>query len=233
MTVRREIRRWMAPLLGVVAVVVPAIVEAQVRWGRPATPRAGACFYRDAGFRGDYFCLRAGEDLPSVPAGLNDEISSFRTFGEAEVTIFRDRRFSGKSERFAGDVQNLRDQGWNDRLSSMTVRTLDRRRGDGRDRGPRRSGDRVEDRRDDRDDRRDDRRDARDDRRDARDGRGNAQMTRATAQEIVRRAYLSELRREPDPGSAGWVDKLMNEGWTEANLVQELRRSAEYRNRRP
>ena len=58
-------------------------------------------------------------------------------------------------------------------------------------------------------------------------------MTRASAQEIVRRAYLSELRREPDPGSAGWVDMLMNHGWTEANLIQELRRSPEYRNRRP
>jgi len=219
---RREVRRWMAPLLGVVAVLVPAIAEAQVRWGRPATPRAGACFYRDAGFRGDYFCLRAGDDLPAVPAGLNDEISSFRTFGEAEVTIFRDRRFSGRSERFASDVRNLREQGWNDRLSSMTVRALDRRRGDGRDGGPPRGDGRV-----------DDRRDARDDRRDARDDRRNARMTRASAQEIVRRAYLAEFRREPDPGSVGWVDKLMNENWTEADLVRELRRSPEYRNRRP
>jgi hypothetical protein len=145
------------------------------------------------------------------------------------VTIFRDRRFSGRSERFAGDVHNLRDQGWNDRLSSMTVRTLDRRRGDRGDRGPRRGDGRVDDRRD----ARDDRRDARDDRRDARDDRRDTRMTRSSAQEIVRRAYLSELRREPDPASAGWVDKLVNEGWTEDNLVQELRRSAEYRNRRP
>lgn len=220
-------------MLGLVAVVVPAIAEAQVRWGRPATPRAGACFYRDAGFRGDYFCLRAGQDLASVPAGLNDEISSIRTFGDAEVTVFRDRRFSGRSERFAGDVRNLRDQGWNDRLSSLTVRTLDRRRGDGANRDPRRGDGRIDDRRDARDDRRDARDDRRDAREDRRDDRRDARMTRASAQEIVRRAYLSEFRREPDPGSAGWVDMIMNENWTEADLVRELRRSAEYRNRRP
>ena len=224
MQLRREISRWMAPVLGVAAVVVPAIAEAQVRWGRPTTPRAGACFYRDAGYQGDYFCLRAGQELANIPAGLNDEISSFRTFGDAEVTIFRDRRFTGRSERFGNDVRNLRDQGWNDRLSSMTVRAFDRRRGD---RGPRLGNDRADDRRDARDDRRDERRD------DRRDDRRDARMTRAAAEEIVRRAYLAELRREPDRGSVGWVDKLMDDNWTEADVVRELRRSDEYRNRRP
>ena len=108
-------------LVGAFIVSMPAVASAQLRWGRPTVPRDGACFYRDAGFRGEYFCVRAGEDLPYIPGGLNDEISSIRTFGRAEVTIFRDRRFSGRAERFGGDVWNLRNQGWNDRLSSLRV----------------------------------------------------------------------------------------------------------------
>ncbi len=108
-------------LVGAFIVSMPVVASAQLRWGRPTVPRDGACFYRDAGFRGEYFCVRAGEDLPYIPGGLNDEISSIRTFGRAEVTIFRDRRFSGRAERFGGDVWNLRNQGWNDRLSSLRV----------------------------------------------------------------------------------------------------------------
>jgi hypothetical protein len=67
--------------------------------------------------------------LSSVPNGLNDEISSIRTFGSAEVTVYKNRRFSGSSRRFGDDVVNLRDIGWNDRLSSLTVVA---RRGSGR-----------------------------------------------------------------------------------------------------
>lgn len=210
MTRRTALNRWVAPVIGLIVVAVPAVATAQLRWGRPTAPRAGACFYRDAGFRGDYFCLRAGEDAASIPAGLNDEISSVRTFGDAEVTIYRDRRFTGRSVRLPNDVHNLRDIGWNDRLSSIAVRVRSRR-GDGYDRGPGYGRDRDRDR-----DRRDDRRG----------------MSRAQAEQIVRRAYLSVLRREPDPGSRGWVERVLRDGWTEADVARELRRSDEYRRRR-
>jgi hypothetical protein len=40
------------------ATLSAARVEAQ-RFGRLPQPRAGACFYRDANFRGDYFCVRS------------------------------------------------------------------------------------------------------------------------------------------------------------------------------
>jgi Peptidase inhibitor family I36 len=214
----RRISAWtFAPaVLGALIVSIPSVASAQLRWGRPTVPRDGACFYRDAGFRGDYFCVRAGEDLPWVPGGLNDEISSIRTFGRAEVTVYRDRRFSGRSERFERDVFNLRNQGWNDKLSSLRV---DRGRGGyGRDdRGYGRDDDRGSGRRDG--DRRDDRR--ADDRREV-----------ARAEEIVRRAYLAVLRREPDAASRGWVDRVLRENWTQADVERELRRSDEYRGRR-
>jgi hypothetical protein len=215
MTRRFGLRHVVPALIGALVVSIPAVASAQLRWGRPTAPRDGACFYRDAGFRGDYFCVRAGEDVPWIPGGLNDEISSIRTFGRAEVTVYRDRRFSGRSERFERDVFNLRNQGWNDRLSSLRV---DRGRG-GYGRDDRGYG--RDDRGYGRDDRRDDRRDGRDDRRDVQ-----------RAEEIVRRAYLSVLRREPDAASRGWVDRVMRENWTQADVERELRRSPEFRDRR-
>jgi hypothetical protein len=112
----------MQAFIGVVVVAMPSLASAQLRWGRPQVPRAGACFYRDADFRGDYFCLRAGQNVGTIPNGLNDEISSIRTFGNAEVTVYKNRRFAGTSRRFGSDVVNLRNIGWNDRLSSLTVR---------------------------------------------------------------------------------------------------------------
>jgi hypothetical protein len=54
-------------------------------------------------------------------------------------------------------------------------------------------------------------------------------MTQTEAERIVRRAYLDVLGREPDPGSRGWVEKVMYENWTEQDLVRELRKSEEYR----
>jgi hypothetical protein len=218
MVMTRRIGLWhvVPALIGALVVSIPAVASAQPRWGRPTVPRDGACFYRDAGFRGDYFCVRAGEDLPWVPGGLNDEISSIRTFGRAEVTVFRDRRFSGRSERFGRDVFNLRNEGWNDRLSSLRV-----------DRGRGGYG------RDDRNDRNDGRRDGRDDRADRRDDRRtDGRPDQARAEEIVRRAYLSVLRREPDAASRGWVDRVLRENWTQADVERELRRSPEYRDRR-
>lgn len=214
---RRQIVRILAPaVFGALIVSIPAVASAQLRWGRPAEPRDGACFYRDAGFRGDYFCVVAGQDLSWIPNGLNDEISSIRTFGRAEVTVYRDRRFSGRSERFERDVFNLRNQGWNDKLSSLRV---DRGRGGyGRDdRGYGRDGRGYG--RDDRGYGRDDRRT--DDRREV-----------ARAEEIVRRAYLEVFRREPDAASRGWVDRVLRDNWTQADVERELRRSPEYRQRR-
>jgi hypothetical protein len=104
-----------------VSIAAPGL-RAQPRWGNPAVPRSGACFYRDADFRGEYFCAPAGENIPNLAGGMNDQISSIRVFGSAEVTIYVDSRFRGQSARFFNDVRNLRFQGWNDRLSSIQVR---------------------------------------------------------------------------------------------------------------
>jgi hypothetical protein len=104
---------------------VPAVASAQ-RWGHERFPQSGACFFKDDNYRGDYFCVRAGEDVGRVPDDLNDGISSIRVFGRAEVEVFRDTRFNGGSARFASDIRNLRSEGWNDRVSSLRVQVASR-----------------------------------------------------------------------------------------------------------
>jgi hypothetical protein len=102
---------------------------AQWQWGRPQTPRSGACFFRDADFRGDYFCLRDGERWPAVPRGFNDTISSIRTFGGARLRIFYDDNFRGVSLLVDRNIRNLQRvpradsprNSWNDRISSIAV----------------------------------------------------------------------------------------------------------------
>lgn len=179
-----------ATRLGLAAAVLTAIVasatpaEAQ-RWGRPRPPRAGACFYQNANFGGDYFCVQAGDEYDVMPEGLNDRISSIRLFGDASVIVYRNENFGGRNSRFVEDVDNLQQEGWNDAVSSLRVR-LDFGR-----------------------------------------------VTRDQAEEIVRRAYRNVLGRDPDDGARGYVDGVLRNRWSQADVERELRKSPEYRNRRP
>ncbi len=88
-------------------------------WGRFEMPREGACFFRDAGFRGEAFCVARGGSYASMPPGFNDQISSIRV-RDANVIIFSDGEFGGRSRRIDSDVPNL-GEGWNDRISSLRV----------------------------------------------------------------------------------------------------------------
>ena len=99
------------------------------RWGHPKVPSTGACFYKDAYFNGEYFCMKLGQNWPSMPSGFNDKISSIRLFNGAQVRIFNDNNFSGVNSRINRDVQNLKQlmlpsdtsKSWNDRISSLAV----------------------------------------------------------------------------------------------------------------
>ncbi len=270
----------LALMLGMSSLVTAQVADAQPRWGRSSAPRAGACFYRDANFRGEYFCAGSGENVAFMGGGMNNQISSIRTFGDVEVTIFQEPRFQGRWTRLEGDVRNLRRAGWNDRLSSVRVNGgygPGRGRGDingngrrgsglgrietgewrddrgglgGSDRGYNRDDPRGDYRTDPRDPRGDNRGDFRtdprtDDRNDSRDTRGGArgsgvQTTPApvvltpeqSAVALVARAYRAVLGREPDPASRVYVDKVLRERWTEADVSKALRDSPEYRNKR-
>lgn len=242
-----------------VVLALSVVVDAQ-RWGRERYPQSGACFFRDADYRGEYFCVGAGANVGKVPDDMNDEISSIRIFGRAEVTVFRDVRFAGGSSHFLQSVRNLKDEGWNDRLSSLRVEPLDSRDRDSRAR---------------RDDRRDDRRvsgdeadliirrayqdvlsrdpdqggfrqyrsriiddgwteaQVRESLRSSPEYRERTTMTRAKAEAIVRNAYLAVLKREPDAaGSQGYINRVLRDNWTQQDVERDLRKSPEFLNRR-
>jgi hypothetical protein len=88
-------------------------------WGREALPSEGACFYEDADFRGQYFCVPRGGTYTSLPRGFNDRISSIRILGSG-VRIYQDREFHGRSRNIDRDVANLRGD-WRDTVSSIRV----------------------------------------------------------------------------------------------------------------
>ncbi len=90
-------------------------------WGREAMPREGACFYRDADFRGDYFCVPRGASYPVVPRGFNDSISSIRLISAGGVLLFEDKDFGGRVGRVTSDVKDLRRGVWNDKVTSIRV----------------------------------------------------------------------------------------------------------------
>jgi hypothetical protein len=240
---------------------------------RDREPRDGVCIYKDADYRGQRLCVGAGEEVDELPWGLDDEVSSIRVFGRAEITIYRDRNFRGASTRFDDDVRDLQYERWNDRVSS--IRVTGRSYGGGSRPGygsgsgggygsgsggnggygsgggyrgsdpdviVRRAYQDVLDREPDEAGLRQYRRriiddgwterEVREALRNSAEYREKTTMTWPKAQEIVRRAYLAVLNREPDGGSRGYVDKVMREGWTQADVERELRRSDEYRNRR-
>ena len=229
----------------ILSALAPSRLDAQTwEWGRSPFPRDGACFFKDPGFRGDYFCARAGESLSAVPKDMNDKISSVRIFGRADVTVFKDVRFDGGSRHFRDSVSNLKDDGWNDRVSSFRVGGSSysgggRGGGQDPDRIVRRAYQDVLQREPDQQGLRlyrsriiDDgwtEQQVREALRSSPEYRELSTMTPAKAQEIVRRAYLAVLKREPDAGSQGYVNRVFREHWTQDDVERELRKSPEYR----
>jgi hypothetical protein len=256
------------------ALLTACVTNPPPRWGSEPAPRQGVCFYEDVDYRGDYFCVRSGEELPSLPSELNDRLSSLRVFGGAQVVVYRNDGFSGRSVRFDADVPNLRYGDWNDRISSVRVRSWNEhpagRPDDDRDEhhGNRADDDRYQaQHREDADrivrrayqdvlgrepdqpglrlyrDRildegwtekrvRDALRNSPEYReKAAATSRAKVETSRAQAEEVVRRAYLSVLSREPDAGSKGYVEKILRNHWTQTDVEKELRKSAEYRNK--
>jgi hypothetical protein len=211
-------------------------------------PRDGACFYEDPYYGGRYFCVEAGQTADVIPAGANDRISSVRILGNAEVSVYENASLSGDSRRLAYSVQDLQTEGFADRLSSVQVRStigggysgegygyndadaiVRRAYRDILGREPDAEGLRIY--RSHIIDRGWTEQQVREALRESAEYKQKNVMTRAKAQEIVRQAYLVVLKREPDPKSAGYVDRVLRDNWTQADVERELRRSPEYLNR--
>jgi hypothetical protein len=184
-----------------------------------------------------------------MPSGANDRISSIRIFGRADVRVYRDTRFRGESLRLRSNVADLEDEGFDDAISS--IRTEGRSFGGGSNGG--RSGSQnpeliVQRAYQDILERDPDpaglriyrshiidegwtEQDVRADLRKSQEYRERTTMTRSKAEEIVRQAYMTVLKREPDAGSQGYVDAIFRKKMSREELERELRNSPEYRNR--
>jgi len=249
MTMRKVVLRTalvavsaLSGLLGL-ALSSPAMAQS---WGSYRSPHDGACFYKDPNFNGDYFCAEAGEEFREIPDGMNDKISSIRVFGSAEVFVYRDVRFEGQSSHFESDIRNLKNEGWDDVISSIRVRTHGRGpnsvRPEEAERIVRRAYEDLLDRAPDSSGMRLYRSriidegwseaQVRDSLRQSPEYREKTTMTPAKAQDIVRRAYQNVLRREPDyPGARGYIDRVLRDHWSQQDVERELRKSPEYRNK--
>src|SRR6187551_3817906 len=78
-------------------------------WNRRPDPRAGACFYSSTGFRGNRFCVRAGDQIPHLPNGYGDNISSIQIFGRAGVRLFNDSNYRNGGVALDRSVADLRN----------------------------------------------------------------------------------------------------------------------------
>lgn len=226
----------MSVVAGLALSMAASTASAQ-QWGRGAYPQAGACFYEDINYNGRYFCTRAGEGAERVPSELNDEISSVRVIGNAEVLVFRDGSMRGEARRLTSSVRDLRNSGFNDRLTSFVVQPRGYAGrgyggyGNGGYYDPRAGNGRYDDGRAD-----DGRYDSpaygyggrRDDRgRYQGDSRGSYQQ----AARMVERAYRRVFGREPDRAAQPWVEEVLKNGWSQRQLEQALRDTPEGRGR--
>lgn len=148
-------------LSAIIALTLTATAFASGQWNS-TPPRDGACFFTDVNYRGDSFCINAGQDANSVPYNFNDRIRSIRVYGGARVQFYNDSNFRGVSGSTARDISDLgrlpvpndRSRNWSGRISSVQTdgQALGRRRGDRRsDRGWDRGRDRDRDNDRDRD----------------------------------------------------------------------------------
>src|SRR6185503_11179231 len=71
-------------------------------------------------------CATAGMASPQITYRMNNRISSIRLFGSAEVTVYQEYNFTGRSRTIGSDLDDLRRGGWNDRITSYRVRATGR-----------------------------------------------------------------------------------------------------------
>jgi hypothetical protein len=190
-------------------------------------------------------------------AKLNDGISSIRVEGGAEVFAYENSRYRGEALRLTENARDLTGRpvagsvsvSWNDRISSIKVERVRGRDRDDRDRGrpdekPRGNPDKiikdtfaeVLGREPSAGELRDFRNRLQDQgwtERMLRDHLRSEEHYRNEAAElIVRRAYRDVLGREADPsGLKQYSWAVREKGWTEGDVRDDLRKSAEYRSR--
>lgn len=215
--------------------------------------RARIILYEHADYRGDYFILHPGDEIGNFDGGtfaggrrLNDRVSSIRVEGDAELFVYADSRYRGHVMRVTEDIRDLAARAtsdsrvsWNDRISSVRA-VRDFRRGPERpvdyDAVVKRAYEDILGRPADADGLRHFRSLMIDQgwtERMVRDHLRNSAEYRSTGiDRIIHRAYQDLLGRDPDPsGLASYRRLMLERNWSEQQLRDSIRQSAEYRNR--
>lgn len=86
----------------------------------PAYEDAGACFYSQRSFRGESFCLDAGDEYMRLPRGWNERIRSVEVFGGAEVDLCSESDLFGRCVTLRSDTARL-PGGLDRRVRSLEV----------------------------------------------------------------------------------------------------------------
>ena len=85
----------------------------------------GACFYNEAQFRGEAFCVLSGDQRRRLSNDWNNRFTSIRFFGRASrIEVFDQEDHRGRTEAITRDVPNMRNLNrgeWNNRISSFRV----------------------------------------------------------------------------------------------------------------
>jgi hypothetical protein len=189
-------------------------------------------------------------------AKLNDGVSSIRVEGNAELFVYTDARFRGDALRLTENVRDLTTRyvkgsvgaTWNDRISSAKVEG-ERGGGYGGGHNPKPRPPHADPEKainsafQDLLGRAPSASELRDfrgrfidngwDERMLRDFlRTDSHYRSDMANYIIRQAYLEVLGREPDRGGLeSYRKKVLNSNWTETDVKDDLRKSAEYRNK--
>jgi hypothetical protein len=240
--------RLLLPLSALCALLATAQADHRDREFAPRLPRV--ILYEHANFRGAMIELHPGDAIDNLRHATfsngrqaDDRVSSVRVEGGAEVDLYLDPRFRGEVTRFTHDVRDLAELSlaskhgtWDEQVSSLRVGL--REPGQVRDpdravrrafreillRQPDESGLRTYKKRIIDDDWTEDM---------VRDSlRHSAEYRDHVVNRIITRAYRDLLGREPDPrGLEHYRDMLINHGWSDDDLREDFRKSAEYRNR--
>jgi hypothetical protein len=79
--------------------------EREHRWGMEGD---GVCFYREPGYRGRSFCVRAGDEVRRLPDPLIERFASVKFFGQVRgVEVFGEEQFGGRRARIEHDQPDL------------------------------------------------------------------------------------------------------------------------------
>ena len=105
--------------LALVLAVSVFSLDASAQRGRGNFGYSGITVYEHPDFRGDSVTFRNEIARSCAQHGLNDRISSLEVDGNQAWEVCRDVNFGGGCRVFQGTIDDLRSEGWNDRISSM------------------------------------------------------------------------------------------------------------------